>query len=104
VHRSSKIYRSLLSGATPVAVRTLQGTLDLDVQEIERAIMAKTRFMIVNFGARLSSTLWDRAGIDQKLTRYDRRVCNPTWRRWQFAQLYNVVRCRYRQEKTAVAV
>jgi aspartate aminotransferase len=38
----------LLSGATPVAVRTLPDTFDLDVQEIDRAITSKTRFVIVN--------------------------------------------------------
>jgi aspartate aminotransferase len=38
----------LLSGATPVAVSTVRDTFDLDVQEIERAITDKTRFVIVN--------------------------------------------------------
>lgn len=38
----------LLTGATPVPVRTLADTFDLDVEEIERAITPKTRLVIVN--------------------------------------------------------
>ncbi|MGC1907960.1 MAG: aminotransferase class I/II-fold pyridoxal phosphate-dependent enzyme [Candidatus Acidiferrum sp.] len=38
----------LLSGGTPVAVDTVRETFDLDVEEIRRAITAKTRFVIVN--------------------------------------------------------
>ena len=38
----------LLSGGKPVPVETLPGTFDLDVERIERAITANTRFVIVN--------------------------------------------------------
>jgi aspartate aminotransferase len=38
----------LLSGGKPVPIETLPGTFDLDVEAIERAITANTRFVIVN--------------------------------------------------------